>query len=220
MICPDNNNSQQCKSQWVEELSICNKTITANKWPKSSLRGLRFQIQSEDLCELHACLGFPCTSEVSDSWMTRNERVNIYGTKVYSACKRWLLWARTVSSNLCEVNCSSVSFKCVIQVCHYPPRAKIPFPHTLLCSCRFPSEVRKLNKQVRLFSHWDLIGSMWEKMWDGFLSHDVRHFSGLLCSVIDEKQLPSESDLGLSFSDYSLEAHLRAKNFPVWSCLW
>lgn len=114
MICPDNNNSQQCKSQWVEELSICNKTITANKWPKSSLRGLRFQIQSEDLCELHACLGFPCTSEVSDSWMTRNERVNIYGTKVYSACKRWLLWARTVSSNLCEVNCSSVSFKCVI----------------------------------------------------------------------------------------------------------
>lgn len=63
MICPNNNNSQQYKSQWVEELSICNKTEAADEWPKSSLRGLRLQIQSEGLCDLHACLGFPCTSD-------------------------------------------------------------------------------------------------------------------------------------------------------------
>lgn len=52
-------------------------------------------------------------------------------------------------------------------------------------------------------------------MWEGFLPHNVGPFCGLLCLVIDGKLLPLESDFGLSFSDYYLEVHLGARNFPT-----
>lgn len=110
MICPNNSNGQQCKSQCVEELNICYKTEAANEGPKSSLKGLRFQIQSEDLCELQACLGFPCTSEISGSWMTRSERVNIYRTKCILPTKVGFFGPeQSQISDLCEEKPSSVS---------------------------------------------------------------------------------------------------------------
>lgn len=53
--------------------------------------------------------------------------------------------------------------------------------------------------------------------WNDLLPN-VRHLLGLLyltSAVIDEKYVLSESDWGLNFLNYSLEAPLRANSFPA-----
>ena len=117
---------------------------------------------------------------------------------------------------MCEAKSSCMSL---------PTKRQNPaLPHVLICSCRFSTDVCKHYRQVRFSSHCDQsmrelceTSQQKEKMWDGLLPPNVRHFPGLLCSasaVINEKQVPLESDSGLSFLDYYREAPLGAKNFP------
>lgn len=57
-----------------------------------------------------------------------------------------------------------------------------------------------------------------ETVWNGLLLLNVGHLPGLFYSVsvvIDEKQVLSESDSGLSLIDYYMETPPGAKNFPA-----